>query len=148
MMEIKAFYRCPVCGKEYENYKDALACANKPQKEHKYKIGSVVSIKTNQYCSPYTAVILETSGHEKHEPKYVVDPKDGLNTYDIIESQIVKEVMSMEVLNKRETALNTLVDECKRRVRDLFGTDCKIDDYSHVTWDEEKVATVKFYIEK
>ena len=148
MMEIKAFYRCPVCGKEYENYKDALACANKPKKKHKYKIGSIVLIKISEYYSPYPAVIVETAGHERHEPKYVIDPRDGITTYNIIESQIVKEVMSLEVLNKRETALNTLVDECKRRIKDLFGTDCKIDDYSHVTWDEGKVATVKFYIEK
>lgn len=148
MMEIKAFYRCPVCNKEYENYEDALACAKKPKKKHKYKIGSIVLIKISEGCSPYPAVIVETSGHERHEPKYVIDPRDGITTYNVIESQIVKEVMPLEVLNKREIALNTLVDECKHRIKDLFGTDCKIDDYSHVTWDEGKVATVKFYIEK
>lgn len=147
-MEIKAFYRCPVCGKEYTNDKDAIVCANRPKRKHKYKIGSVVSIKTNQYCSPYTAVIIETTGHEGHEPKYIVDPKNGLCTYDIIESQIVKEVMSLEALCKRETALDALIDECRCKVRDLFGIECKIDDYSHVTWDDKKVATVKFYIKK
>lgn len=147
-MEIKAFYRCPVCGKEYTNDKDAIACANKPKRKHKYKIGSVVSIKTNKYCSPYTSIIIETAGYEGHEPKYIVDPKNGLCTYDIVESQIVKEVMSLEALNKREAALDALIDECMYRVRDLFGMDCKIDDESHVAWDDKKVATVKFYIKK
>ena len=147
-MEIKAFYRCPVCGKEYTSDKDAIACANKPQKKHKYKIGSVVSIKTNKYCSPYTSIIIETVGHEGHEPKYIVDPKNGLCTYDIVESQIVKEVMSLEVLNKREAALDALIDEFRYRVRDLFGMDCTIDDESYVAWDDKKVANVKFCIKK
>ena len=147
-MEIKAFYRCPVCGKEYTSDKDAIACANKPQKKHKYKIGSVVSIKTNKYCSPYTSIIIETTGHEGHEPKYIVDPKNGLCTYDIVESQIVKEVLSLEVLNKRESALDALIDEFRCRVRDLFGMDCTIDDESYVAWDDKKVANVKFCIKK
>ena len=147
-MEIKAFYRCPVCGKEYTSDKDAIVCANRPKKKHKHKIGSVVSIKTNQYCSPYTAIITDTDGYEGHEPKYIVDPKNGLCTYDIVESQIVKEVMSLEVLNEREMALDALIDECRCRVRALFGVDCKIDDCSHVTWDDKKVATVKFYIKR
>lgn len=147
-MEIKAFYRCPVCGKEYTSDKDAIACANKPQKKHKYKIGSVVSIKTNKYCSPYTSIIVETVGHEGHEPKYIVDPKNGLCTYDIVESQIVKEVLSLEVLNKREAALDALIDEFRYRVRDLFGMDCTIDDESYVAWDDKKVANVKFCIKK
>ena len=147
-MEIKAFYRCPVCGKEYVSDKDAIACANKPQKKHKYKIGSVVSIKTNKYCSPYTSIIIETVGHEGHEPKYIVDPKNGLCTYDIVESQIVKEVLSLEVLNKREAALDALIDEFRYRVRDLFGMDCTIDDESYVAWDDKKVANVKFCIKK
>lgn len=147
-MNAVVIYKCPVCNKEYNNEKDAVVCLNRPRKKHKYKIGSVVSIKTNSYCSPYTAIIKEAFEYEGHEPKYVVDPKNGLCTYDIVESQIVKEVLSLEILNEREMALDALIDECRCKVRTLFGIDCKIDDYSHVTWDDKKVATVKFYIKR
>lgn len=147
-MNALVIYKCPVCGKEYNNEKDAVVCLSKQRKKHKYKIGSVVSIKTNSYCSPYTAIINEAFEYEGHEPKYIVDPKNGICTYDIVESQIVKEVLSLEVLNEREMALDALIDECRCKVRALFGIDCKIDDYSHVTWNDKKVATVKFYIKR
>lgn len=147
-MNAVVIYKCPVCGKEYNNEKDAVVCSNRPRKKHKYKIGSVVSIKTNKYCSPYTSLVIEIAGHEGHEPKYIVDPKNGLCTYDIVESQIVKEVLSLEALNEREMALDALIDECRCKVRALFGIDCKIDDESYVAWDDKKVATVKFYIKK
>lgn len=145
---MKHVYRCSVCNKEYPTENEAIKCEQTKNKKHSFDVGSVVKIRTTPICSPYTALIIEKDGYEGHEPKYIVDPRNGLCTYDIVESQIMKEVLSLEVLNKRETALDALIDECRYRVRDLFGMDCAIDDDSSVTWDDKRIATVKFYIKK
>lgn len=146
-MKIKAFYKCPVCGEEYTDEKDAIACANKPQRKHKYKVGSVLSIKTNKYCSPYTAIIIETAGHEGHEPKYIVDPRNGLCTYDIVESQIVEVVFGSEEYKDKEKRFELYKESLKALTKEYFGDSVKIDDYSMLLWDKDEVAKIKFYIE-
>lgn len=146
-MKIKAFYRCPVCGEECTDEKDAIACANKPQRKHKYKIGSVVSIKTNQYCSPYTAIIIETNGYEGHEPKYNVDPRNGLCVYDIVESQIVEVVFGSEEYKKKEKHFELYKKSLESVTKGFFGDSVKIDDDSMLLWNRDKVAKIKFYIE-
>lgn len=147
MVGIKAFYRCPVCGKEYTSNKKAIACANTPQRKHKYKVGSVVSIKTNKYCSPYTSIIIETAGHEGHEPKYIVDPRNGLCTYDIVESQIVEVVFGSEEYKDKEKRFELYKESLKALTKEYFGDSVKIDDYSMLLWNKDKVAKIKFYIE-
>lgn len=146
-MKIKAFYKCPVCGEEYTDEKDAIACANKPQREHKYKVGSVLSIKTNKYCLPYTAIVIETAGHEGHEPKYIVDPRNGLCTYDIVESQIVEVVFGSEEYKKKEKHFELYKESLKKLTKEYFGDSVKINDESMLLWNRDKVAKIKFYIE-
>ena len=96
---------------------------------------------------PYTAIVIETAGHEGHEPKYIVDPRNGLCTYDIVESQIVEVVFGSEEYKKKEKHFELYKESLKKLTKEYFGDSVKINDESMLLWNRDKVAKIKFYIE-
>ena len=148
-MGISPVYKCSICGKEYDNENSAIECSNTPKRKHKYKIGSVVSVKMIDYALPYSAIIERADEYDGHEPKYIIDPRNGICTYDIRESQIVEEVMSLECFNKRESELDAFIDECRHSAQRIFGGNCKVKDYSKLDLDNDNhIAKIILYIEK
>lgn len=144
---MKTVYKCSICGKEYKTKEGAVNCELSGKKEHSYEAGTVVRIKTNPMCSSYTAIILKKDGYEGHFPQYEIDLRNGLCFYQVNESQIVEVIFGSEEYKEKEKRFELYKESLKALTKEYFGDSVKIDDYSMLLWNRDKVAKIKFYIE-
>lgn len=145
---MKPFFRCPVCNAEYENESDAEKCSMKQPRKHKYKKGTLVRVKLKPEHSSFVAIIEYENGWVGHEPQYSIDSRNGICSYNVTEKQIVGEIMSKEEYDAEEGKLDAFMNACESFVKDVFGDNVEIDDYSHLEWDSENIAKINFYIKR
>lgn len=118
MSEVICFYKCPECCKEYKTREEAEQCSNK-EISIKYKVDDIVLVG-DIIDETYMAKVIDIRIDGCNEVVYVVDPKNGICTYDLCEEEIMRLLIDGDKVYQEEIEMREMEKDIKENIKKHF----------------------------